>query len=114
MVSHLIVDASAAKLGKSIAKIKKGINLNVNLLGEAILGEGEAARRLAGTPNCSLATTWTTYRSRVSSTVAPHNHWAFDDAVDHIADGLRTALPPGASAAPPGSSSTWTWRSTGS
>ena len=39
MVSHLIVDASAAKLGKSIAKIKKeGINLNVNLLCEAILG----------------------------------------------------------------------------
>ena len=47
MVSHLIIDASDAKLGKSIAKIKKdGINLNVNLLGEAILARGlHAARR---------------------------------------------------------------------
>ena len=33
MVSHLIIDASPATLGKSIAKIKKeGVNLNVNLL----------------------------------------------------------------------------------
>src|SRR6185312_656513 len=50
MVGHLIIDATDAKLGASISKIKKeGIDLNVNLLGEAILGEGEAARRLEGT-----------------------------------------------------------------
>ena len=40
MVGHLIIDASEAKLGRSITKIRReGIRLNVNLLGEAVLGE---------------------------------------------------------------------------
>src|SRR5690606_14488652 len=51
MVRHLIVDATDAKLGKAISRIRadEGVHLNINLLGEAILGEEEAARRLAGT-----------------------------------------------------------------
>ncbi|GAB4097865.1 bifunctional proline dehydrogenase/L-glutamate gamma-semialdehyde dehydrogenase [Sinomonas halotolerans] len=89
MVSHLIVDASDAKLGPAIAKIRKpGIHLNVNLLGEAILGQGEAARRLEGT-RALLARDDVDYVSiKVSSTVAPHNHWAFNEAVEHIIDSL--------------------------
>ena len=85
MVSHLIIDASDAKLGTAIAKIKRsGARLNVNLLGEAILGLGEAERRLSGTHRL-LARDDVDYVSiKVSSTVAPHNHWAFDEAVDHI------------------------------
>jgi RHH-type proline utilization regulon transcriptional repressor/proline dehydrogenase/delta 1-pyrroline-5-carboxylate dehydrogenase len=101
MVSHLIIDASEATLGKSIAKIKKeGLNLNVNLLGEAILGEGEAARRLAGTAQL-LARDDVDYVSiKVSSTVAPHNHWAFDDAVNHIVETLAPLYRQAVSAVP--------------
>src|SRR5699024_8774234 len=67
---------------------KEGIDLNVNLLGEAILGEGEAARRLEGTHKL-LARDDVDYVSiKVSSTVAPHNHWAFDEAVEHIIEKL--------------------------
>ena len=89
MVGHLIIDATDAKLGASISKIKKeGIDLNVNLLGEAILGQGEAARRLEGTRKL-LARDDVDYVSiKVSSTVAPHNHWAFDEAVEHIIEKL--------------------------
>ncbi|WP_284982520.1 bifunctional proline dehydrogenase/L-glutamate gamma-semialdehyde dehydrogenase [Arthrobacter sp. efr-133-TYG-118] len=89
MVGHLIVDATDEKLGRSIAKVKKdGIRLNVNLLGEAILGEGEASRRLEGTRKL-LARSDVDYVSiKVSSTVAPHNHWAFDEAVGHIVEKL--------------------------
>ena len=85
MVGHLIVDATDAKLGRSIAKIKKdGVRLNVNLLGEAILGGAEASRRLEGTRRL-LARPDVDYVSiKVSSTVAPHNHWAFEEAVGHI------------------------------
>ncbi len=85
MVSHLIIDASDAKLGPAIEKIKRdGVRLNINLLGEAILGEEEAERRLAGT-EALLARPDVDYVSiKVSSTVAPHNHWAFDEAVQHI------------------------------
>ena len=89
MVGHLIVDATDAKLGPAIAKIKKdGIKLNVNLLGEAVLGEHEASRRLEGT-HTLLARPDVDYVSiKVSSTVAPHSAWAFDEAVEHVVDKL--------------------------
>jgi RHH-type proline utilization regulon transcriptional repressor/proline dehydrogenase/delta 1-pyrroline-5-carboxylate dehydrogenase len=89
MVGHLIVDATDAKLGPAIAKIRKeGINLNVNLLGEAVLGEHEASRRLEGT-HTLLARPDVDYVSiKVSSTVAPHSAWAFDEAVEHVVEKL--------------------------
>ncbi len=89
MVGHLIVDATDAKLGPAIAKIRKdGIKLNVNLLGEAVLGEHEAARRLEGTHKL-LARPDVDYVSiKVSSTVAPHSAWAFDEAVEHVVEKL--------------------------
>ncbi|WP_026555858.1 bifunctional proline dehydrogenase/L-glutamate gamma-semialdehyde dehydrogenase [Arthrobacter sp. 35W] len=89
MVGHLIVDATDAKLGPAIAKIRQdGVNLNVNLLGEAVLGEHEAARRLEGTLKL-LAREDVDYVSiKESSTVAPHSPWAFDEAVDHIVEKL--------------------------
>lgn len=89
MVGHLIVDATDAKLSPAIAKIRKGgVDLNINLLGEAVLGENEAARRLEGTLKL-LARADVDYVSiKESSTVAPHSPWAFDDAVDHIVEKL--------------------------
>lgn len=89
MVGHLIVDASDAKLGPAIAKIRKdGIKLNVNLLGEAVLGEHEASRRLEGT-HTLLSRPDVDYVSiKVSSTVAPHSAWAFDEAVEHVVEKL--------------------------
>ena len=85
MVSHLIIDATDDKLGKSIAKIKTDdTRLNINLLGEAILGQHEAERRIAGTRRLLERDDVDYVSIKVSSTVAPHNHWAFDEAVDHI------------------------------
>ncbi|BCJ40660.1 1-pyrroline-5-carboxylate dehydrogenase [Actinoplanes ianthinogenes] len=85
MVGHLIVDAGDARLGRAIKRIKqRGVRLNVNLLGEAVLGRNEASRRLKDTERL-LARTDVDYVSiKVSSTVAPHNPWAFDEAVDDI------------------------------
>ncbi|WP_293785776.1 proline dehydrogenase family protein, partial [uncultured Aeromicrobium sp.] len=89
MVGHLIIDARDDQLGAAIAKIRKpGTRLNMNLLGEAVLGEQEAAKRLEGTHRL-LARDDVDYASiKVSATVAPHNRWAFDEAVDHIVDRL--------------------------
>ncbi|MCX2749545.1 bifunctional proline dehydrogenase/L-glutamate gamma-semialdehyde dehydrogenase [Arthrobacter sp. MI7-26] len=89
MVGHLIVDATDAKLGPAIAKIKQnGVHLNVNLLGEAVLGEREASRRLEGTLKL-LGRDDVDYVSiKESSTVAPHSLWAFDEAVDHVVEKL--------------------------
>ncbi|WP_427005746.1 proline dehydrogenase family protein [Pseudarthrobacter sp. H2] len=89
MVGHLIIDATDAKLGLAIAKIRKeGIKLNVNLLGEAVLGDHEASRRLEGT-HALLARADVDYVSiKVSATVAPHSAWAFDEAVEHVVEKL--------------------------
>ena len=116
MVGHLIVDATDAKLGPAIAKIRKdGIKLNLNLLGEAVLGEHEAARRLEGT-HALLARPDVDYVSiKVSSTVAPHSVWAFDETVEHVVERLTplfTRAAAFASTARRPSSSTSTWRST--
>ncbi|GAC1377157.1 MAG: bifunctional proline dehydrogenase/L-glutamate gamma-semialdehyde dehydrogenase [Pseudarthrobacter sp.] len=104
MVGHLIVDATDAKLGPAIAKIRKdGIKLNVNLLGEAVLGEHEASRRLEGT-HTLLARPDVDYVSiKVSSTVAPHSAWAFDEAVDHVVEKLTPLFRRAASFAGAGS-----------
>ena len=89
MVGHLIVDATDARLGKAIAKIRRGgARLNVNLLGEAVLGNQEAARRLEGT-HALLARPDVDYVSiKVSSTIGPHSAWAFDEAVEHVVERL--------------------------
>ncbi len=101
MVGHLIVDATDSKLGPAIAKIKRdGVRLNVNLLGEAVLGEREAARRLEGTHKL-LARDDVDYVSiKVSSTVHPHSPWAFDHAVDDIVEQLRPLFARAAAATP--------------
>ncbi|GCB00004.1 bifunctional proline dehydrogenase/L-glutamate gamma-semialdehyde dehydrogenase [Mycolicibacterium sp. NCC-Tsukiji] len=89
MVGHLLVDASDARLRRSIARIRnRGVSLNINLLGEAVLGQAEASRRLKGTEQL-LARPDVDYVSiKVSATVPPHSPWAFDEAVDHIAANL--------------------------
>lgn len=89
MVGHLLVDATDARLGRSIARIReRGVALNINLLGEAVLGRREAARRLKGTEQL-LARPDVDYVSiKVSATVPPHSAWAFDEAVDHVEQSL--------------------------
>ena len=54
MVAHLLIDATDSKLHAAIARIRdRGVKLNINLLGEAVLGEAEANRRLEGTKKLS-------------------------------------------------------------
>jgi RHH-type proline utilization regulon transcriptional repressor/proline dehydrogenase/delta 1-pyrroline-5-carboxylate dehydrogenase len=89
MVGHLLVNADDRQLGRTIGRIRRsGARLNLNLLGESVLGEREAARRLEGTHRL-LARDDVDYVSiKVSSTVAPHSPWATAEAVDHIVESL--------------------------
>ncbi|MBP2436540.1 bifunctional proline dehydrogenase/L-glutamate gamma-semialdehyde dehydrogenase [Microbacterium amylolyticum] len=89
MVRHLIVDASENKLGKALQQISgDGTRLNVNLLGEAILGQREADRRVAGTIRLIERDDVDYVSIKVSSTVAPHSIWAHDQAVTHAVEAL--------------------------
>lgn len=89
MVGHLVIDARPAKLGPAIAKLREsGAKLNLNLLGEAVLGEGEALRRLEGIHDL-IRRPDVDYVSVKVSAIASHiSMWAFDDVVDKVVDRL--------------------------
>ncbi|MEO6472184.1 MAG: bifunctional proline dehydrogenase/L-glutamate gamma-semialdehyde dehydrogenase, partial [Aeromicrobium sp.] len=89
MVSHLIIDARPNKLGKAITKLRSdGDRLNLNLLGEAVLGDREAARRLKGTQEL-LAREDVDYVSvKVSAVASQLSMWGFDETVARVVEHL--------------------------
>ncbi|MDR0782747.1 MAG: bifunctional proline dehydrogenase/L-glutamate gamma-semialdehyde dehydrogenase [Propionibacteriaceae bacterium] len=86
LVGHLIMDARAAKLTAKIAQVRdERTSLNLNLLGEAVLGQREADARLQGIIGL-LGRDDVDYVSvKVSSVVAPHAIWSFSETVEQIA-----------------------------
>ena len=114
MVGHLVVDATPDKLGPAIAQLRAGGNrLNLNLLGEAVLGEKEALRRLEGT-RALLARDDVDY---VSIKVSADRQPALDVGVRRGRRPRRRAPDPALPSWRPRrtgrpSSSTSTWRST--
>ncbi|WP_194762562.1 proline dehydrogenase family protein [Microbacterium sp. UFMG61] len=89
MVGHLVVDARPAKLGPAIAKIREsGARLNLNLLGEAVLGESEATRRLDGIHDLVRRPDVDYVSVKVSAIISRISMWAFDQVVDEVVERL--------------------------
>lgn len=89
MVGHLIIDARPEKLGKAISAVRKpGIRLNLNLLGEAVLGDEEADHRLAGTRDLLSREDVDYVSIKVSSVVSQLSMWAFDETVERVVERL--------------------------
>jgi len=88
-VAHLVIDATPAKLGRSISRIsKQGSILNLNLLGEAVLGNKEADRRLQKVKDV-LSRPDVEYASvKVSAIVSPHSPWSFNETVNDVIERL--------------------------
>jgi RHH-type proline utilization regulon transcriptional repressor/proline dehydrogenase/delta 1-pyrroline-5-carboxylate dehydrogenase len=85
MVGHLIVDARPEKLGPAIAKLREGgARLNLNLLGEAVLGEQEAGRRLEGIHELIRRPDVDYVSVKVSAIASRISMWAFDQTVDAV------------------------------
>lgn len=101
MVGHLVVDARPEKLGPAIERLREtGARLNLNLLGEAVLGEQEALRRLEGIHEL-IRRTDVDYVSVKVSAIASHiSMWAFDEVVDKVVDRLRPLYLTAAGATP--------------
>lgn len=90
MVNHLILDARKNKLGPSIRTLRKqGVDLNLNLLGETVLGRDEADRRIQDTLALIQREDVDYVSIKGSATVAPTNHWAFEEAVHEIMRRMR-------------------------
>jgi RHH-type proline utilization regulon transcriptional repressor/proline dehydrogenase/delta 1-pyrroline-5-carboxylate dehydrogenase len=85
IVGHLLLDATPGRLDDSLARLRRpGIRLNLNLLGEAVLGDDEAVRRLRETHEL-LARPDVDYVSiKVSAVSSQLNLWAFDETVDRV------------------------------
>ena len=89
MVGHLIVDAREDKLGGAIEHLTAGGNrLNINLLGEAVLGDEEAERRLAETERVLRRDDVDYVSIKVSAVTGPHAPWAFEEVVQHAVERL--------------------------
>lgn len=90
MVGHLLIDSRDKRLGRAISNLRTGgIDLNINLLGEAILGQQEANNRVAATRALIERSDVDYVSIKVSATVAPHNPWAHEEAVTAIVEQLR-------------------------
>ena len=90
IVGELVVDAAPEQLHHHIdSRSAEGFALNINLLGEAVMGEREAANRLAATKRL-VSDPHVDYVSIKVSAIAPQlNHWAFDDSLARVAVRLR-------------------------
>jgi len=89
MVGHLIVDARPEKLGAALEKLRDtGHRLNLNLLGEAVLGEAEAKRRLDGIHDLIRRDDVDYVSVKVSAVMSRISMWAFDDVVEDVIERL--------------------------
>ncbi|MFK4762256.1 proline dehydrogenase family protein [Microbacterium sp. ZW T5_45] len=89
MVGHLVVDARPAKLGPALATLRdSGAKLNLNLLGEAVLGEAEAKRRLDGIHALIRRDDVDYVSVKVSAIISRISMWAFDEVVDRVVERL--------------------------
>lgn len=89
MVGHLVVDARPDKLGPAIAALREsGARLNLNLLGEAVLGETEALHRLEGIHELVRRPDVDYVSVKVSAIASHISMWAFDEVVDKVVERL--------------------------
>lgn len=102
LVGDLVVDVTDAKLGPAIQRLKApGSRLNMNLLGEAVLGDKEAAKRLRDTRKLLEREDVDYVSLKVSAVTGPHNPWGYDQVVAHAVEQLLPLYQYAASQAKP-------------
>ncbi len=101
LVGHLVVDSEPDRLAAHLrSRSARGFSLNVNMLGEAVLGEAEARRRHQEVLD-TLAQPDVDYVSvKVSAVVSQLNPWDFDGSLNRICDALLPLYRAAASTSP--------------
>ncbi|HAQ23431.1 MAG TPA: aldehyde dehydrogenase [Acidimicrobiaceae bacterium] len=90
LVGHLVVDAAPEPVHEHLAQRRaNGYDLNVNLLGEAVLGEDEATRRFERTLALVEDPEVDYVSVKVSAIASQLNLWAFDETLSRVEDRLR-------------------------
>ena len=101
MVKHLVIDAEQEAMGRYLSSRRgEGFGLNVNLLGEAVLGEAEADRRhreamtLLDQPDVDYVSV------KTSAVVSQLNYWDYATSVQRVIDRLRPLFRKAAATSP--------------
>ena len=103
MVGHMVVDARDKPLTKAIARLRRdGHRLNINPLGEAVLGDGEATNHLEDARRLLRRDDVDYVSIKVSSISSQISMWGFGDTVDYVVERL-TPMYVEAAKAPAGS-----------
>ena len=90
LVGHLVVDAEPEAMHTHLAgRRRDGYDLNVNLLGEAVLGEAEAGHRFQRTLDLIDDPEVSYVSVKVSSIASQVNLWAFDHTLGRVKERLR-------------------------
>lgn len=102
LIGHLVVDSDLDRLSAHLRRRKsEGFSLNVNLLGEAVLGNAEAERRREKVINLLKQPEVDYVSIKVSSVVAQINHWDFDGSLSRVVEGLLPLFRAAEAASPP-------------
>ena len=101
LVGHLVVDSESEQLGTHLrSRAAEGYSLNVNMLGEAVLGDAEARRRHQEVLE-TLAQPDVDYVSvKVSAVVSQLSPWDFDGSLQRVTEALRPLLRAAAASTP--------------
>lgn len=88
-VGDLVLNVSDKKLAPAIKRLKaNNARLNMNLLGEAVLGDKEANKRLTDTLHLLERPDVDYVSLKVSAVTGPHNPWAYDEMVEKAVQAL--------------------------
>ncbi len=102
IVGHLVAPAEPDRLGRHLARQQsEGFALNVNLLGEAVLGEGEAERRLHELLALLEEPAVDYVSVKISAIASQLNHFAHDDSLARVEGRLRVLFGRASTVDPP-------------
>lgn len=103
LVGHMVVDATPSDLAPQLAAARDavGADLNVNLLGEAVLGSDEARRRRDATVALVARDDVDYVSVKLSSIAAQIVTWDLDAAVERVATELRPLYRAAMASTPP-------------
>ena len=89
-LGHLVIDATPDRLAPAIATLKeKGDRLSLSILGEPVLGDAEAARRLAAYIDLLGRDDVDQVSVTIADVARRSNLWAFEESVERVAELLR-------------------------
>ncbi|MFT4087419.1 MAG: bifunctional proline dehydrogenase/L-glutamate gamma-semialdehyde dehydrogenase [Gordonia sp. (in: high G+C Gram-positive bacteria)] len=89
MVGHMIVDARERPFRKTVTRLRSdGNRLNINPLGEAVLGDGEATNHLNDAAGLLHRDDVDYVSIKVSSVASQISMWGFEETVEYVVDRL--------------------------